>query len=683
MAMQEIQPYSRRISFMVSLRMSPAARLKNIIGDAKLLSQANRTAAVDAEVRERVAKRRQNLSILWRYSQQESQRKMISSSRKHKLHFRALCRFVILLIRTCRSCRELLTCSVNREQWHGLFDNIAADEDLPKARRTRPFVTLGINDQREIVKLTFDRADYSKDKSYEHHTALLEATLESLRKMPIARSDDDVNLILLCLKGISYDFSTYPLEIQKAICKHGIYDRYLHNRILIRHGKPAHGMYVMLRGHVVEKCRGENTTVREIKSGEVFGSSTLFFKCEFSANMACKSYVTWEKMRHIKTSFLGTYRKSTVVAKTTCELFFLHKFDYKRIFDMSPDSHDSQTLAVCRRHIVFHHFPMQYLINNPGVWSTWRYKHGRLIVEDSNDTEWIYVIKSGEARVIKRLTPGTVDVKARRKKIRAILERESPHQRAKKLLDFISERDYTKSVYRRDIYHPGLRQFSAPCGGCRKSRTTTVHRSLPTSPTCADHSLRMSTEVGNSPSERDTEQQQASESFETFSSMTKLPYITTRKGSSEEIDGSEFRQGLHKAASRTPCAKAVTSGSGSLSPQHKQTKTTEVSPYSILPPFVLVETLHPGDVFGFRSCLDPEDRGPSASLVSGECEVIKIDKKFFMKHADDAVFGLIRLKAKPFPTQDELVDRLDANVQWEQYKDNVINDFVKHLHLRR
>lgn len=58
----------------------------------------------------------------------------------------------------------------------------------------------------------------------------------------------------------------------------------------------------------------------------------------------------------------------------------------------------------------------------------------------------LYRIFQGEARVIKRLTPGTVDVKARRKKIRAILDRESPHQRTKKLLDFISERDYSKWI---------------------------------------------------------------------------------------------------------------------------------------------------------------------------------------------------------------------------------------------
>lgn len=140
-------------------------------------------------------------------------------------------------------------------------------------------------------------------------------------------------------------------------------------------------------------------------------------------------------------------------------------------------------------------------------------------------------------------------------------------------------------MYRRDVYHPGLRQFSAPCGGCRKARTTTaVHRSLPTSPTWKDLGLRMFTEEENFAS---TEPSQSSETIETFTSTNRLPYITTPKGSSGEIN----------ASCRTPCVKAVTINSGTSSPRRKQTKTTEVSPYSILPPFVLVETLHPGDAF--------------------------------------------------------------------------------------
>ena len=32
--------------------------------------------------------------------------------------------------------------------------------------------------------------------------------------------------------------------------------------------------------------------------------------------------------------------------------------------------------------------------------------------------------------------------------------------------------------------------------------------------------------------------------------------------------------------------------------------------------------------------------------VSGDCELLQINKKFFMKHCDDAIYSLIRLKVK-------------------------------------
>lgn len=96
-----------------------------------------------------------------------------------------------------------------------------------------------------------------------------------------------------------------------------------------------------------------------------------------------------------------------------------------------------------------------------------------------------------------------------------------------------------------------------------------------------------------------------------------------------------------------------------------------------LPAFVQVETLHPGQVFGLRACLDEEERGPSVSLVSGECEVLQINKKFFMRHCDDAIYSLIRLKNKPFPSEEDLIDRLDINMQWEEYKQHTLNTFLQ------
>lgn len=32
---------------------------------------------------------------------------------------------------------------------------------------------------------------------------------------------------------------------------------------------------------------------------------------------------------------------------------------------------------------------------------------------------------------------------------------------------------------------------------------------------------------------------------------------------------------------------------------------------------------------------------------------------------------------KPFPTEEDLIDRLDINMQWDEYKQQTLNNFLK------
>lgn len=50
----------------------------------------------------------------------------------------------------------------------------------------------------------------------------------------------------------------------------------------------------------------------------------------------------------------------------------------------------------------------------------------------------------GEARVIARLQPDTIDVKARRQQIQKTIEQDSPFYKKKKILNFVSDRAHGK-----------------------------------------------------------------------------------------------------------------------------------------------------------------------------------------------------------------------------------------------
>lgn len=404
---------------------------------------------------------------------------------------------------------------------------------------------------------------------------------------------------------------------------------------------------------VVEKPEGRKQP-EEIEAGQKFGEEDLI---------------------------CGSSRRATVLSKDEVEILYLHRFDYRIIFNMSADSYDPKNLEICKNDAVFQHFPMQKLLDNPGTWSALKYKYGRLIVKDSNDIEWIYVIKSGEARVLKHLEPGRVDVKARRKKIQQQMEEQSTYHKKKKILDFIADGNGRKSCYAPSNYRPSSLQRST----------------IPTDPSSPHrncHSDHMADLRIRSQSAVPTRNRMSNTTLARKQSRPMTTGLTKRLSDDDvvarDVEDKENKDvnivvtltddddDLCLSTDRSDQGAVADSDRESSYNRNSRRKGKKEEEGMALPPFVQVETLHPGHTFGLRSCLEHDERGPSVSLVSGDCEVLAINKKFFMKHCDDALISLIRLKAKPFPSQTELVDRLDANMQWEEFKQETLKDFLRH-----
>ncbi|XP_060589310.1 uncharacterized protein LOC132744572 isoform X2 [Ruditapes philippinarum] len=561
--------------------------------------------------------------------------------------FRRVARAVKLLIQVCHVCKSLLEDSVSQEAWFALVDNIAAAAALTSDKKKgRAFVTYVPNENRELEQLCFDVAEYMRHKKAEDY--LTDEIRGIMRQRPGTRTDDQIVEVVRCMKNISKAFNEYPLAIQKQICQRAFYDQYRRNRVILRRGLAPDGIYFLLSGELVEKPEGRKQP-EEIEAGQKFGEEDLI---------------------------CGSSRRATVLSKDEVEILYLHRFDYRKIFNMSEDNYDPKNLEICKNDAVFQHFPMQKLLDNPGTWSALKYKYGRLIVKDSNDIEWIYVIKSGEARVLKHLEPGRVDVKARRKKIQQQMEEQSTYHKKKKILDFIADGNGRKSCYAPSNYTPSslrrstLSDPSSPHRNCHDDHHADLRiRSLsavpPRQKTFTSHGRRPSRPVTvNAP--RHVEEESGTKDVEDKENKDVNIVVTINDEDEEQLSTDRSEQDIGLDSDR----------SYSKASRWKGKKIEEEG--MALPPFVQVETLHPGHTFGLRSCLEHDERGPSVSLVSGDCEVLAINKKFFMKHCDDALISLIRLKAKPFPSQTELVDRLDANMQWEEFKQETLKDFLRH-----
>ncbi|XP_052793115.1 uncharacterized protein LOC128227315 isoform X2 [Mya arenaria] len=568
------------------------------------------------------------------------------------VRFRRVARAVKLLIQVCHVCKGLLADSVSQEAWFALVDNIAAANALTNDKKKgRAFVTFVPNENQELEQLSFDVTEYMRHKKAEDY--LTDEIRKIMKQRPGTRTEDQLVEVVRCMKNISKAFNEYPLSIQKEICQKAFYDQYGRNRVILRRGLAPDGIYFLLSGELVEKPEGRKQT-EEIESGQKFGEEDLI---------------------------CGSSRRATVLSKDDVEILYLHRFDYRVIFNMSSDNCDPKNLDICKNDAVFQHFPMQKLLDNPGTWSALKYKYGRLIVKDSNDIEWIYVIKSGEARVLKHLEPGRVDVKARRKKIQQQMEEQSSYHKKKKILDFVAD-GTGKSCYAPRNYHPStIRRATIP------TAAAPAHRNCHSDHTGIDYRLRsqsafpgqrVSVSIGGSGPPTRPMTTQPSVRHESLDEDVGDKPEATEDTSIEVIVTHNIEvvvEDEHEGSSTTK-TKSNASESGGLR-RSKQAVGLPVEEGMALPPFVQIETLHPGHTFGLRSCLEHDERGPSVSLVSGDCEVLAINKKFFMKHCDDALFSLIRLKAKAFPTQTELVDRLDANMQWEEFKQETLKYFLQ------
>ncbi|XP_035826332.1 uncharacterized protein LOC101847433 [Aplysia californica] len=737
-------------------RLTWKERFKSLVGDALQLTQQNRRASQDFTMGllEKKTRRKSVMKSVLTKKIPKLSDLVKTSDEKPYYRFRRMARVVLMLIQVCNVCKDLMLTGVKKEPWFALLDNLVATTNIKQKRKgPRAFVTFVPNEKRELVQLTFDVTEYKRDHRTEF--ILTDEVRDILTLLPACRPPEHIPKIIRCMKGLFEEFNNYPLSVQKQICQTAFYDRYRHNRVIVKKGQNPDGIYFVLSGTLIEK-HDLGRQPKEIRTGSLFGENDLI---------------------------CGSMRRHTVLTRTDTELLFLHRQDYRVIFNMSEDSNDPKNLDICKQHVVFQHFPMNRLVDNPGTWSVLKYKYGRLIAKDNNEVDWIYVIKSGEARVFKYLEPGNIDVQARRKKVQAMINSQSTFFKKKKILNFVEDRDYIKTSYSPRRYQPSSRSImSAPAGASRdpglaglsnrrdvftcipgmrtsrlgrdslvsagtgqaatrrsESKRSSIASRKPDSESddnvddksnrkdsmrlpklqlsqCDDDETTTKNEAGageENHNEGKNEKQTGSTSVARRKSVMVCETVedighlssrdagggrVSRRGSAVVASGVEGRtkQPSHGASEVQHDEGRRSSGqtkgrarSGSFlktphsatarsltSLKNSQSQVVQVGNHT-LPAFVQVETLHPGQAFGLRACLDPEERGPSVSLVSGECEILQINKKFFMKHCDDAIYSLIRLKAKPFPSQEDLIDRLDVNMQWEEYKQQTLKDFLQ------
>ncbi|KAK2146643.1 hypothetical protein LSH36_592g01009 [Paralvinella palmiformis] len=535
------------------------------------------------------------------------------------IRFRRIARAVALMTKVCKICKRIVYESVSSEDWFKMIGKFVEGDDkffeASPTNKPRPFITfITDEDKGEMIQLVFDKSEFSR----ENRSDLIVITLASANK------------------------------------------RHARNiEVRTRTENPV------TAARVIQKA-DDKKKLKELKPGDRFGERDLI---------------------------CGSTRTATIVTKTTVEVLSVHMTDYRAIFNMADDSNNPRYLDICRNDIVFHHFPLKKLRENPGTWAVLSYKFGRLMVKDSNDMEWIYVIKSGEARIIKHLETTVNNPDDRRKRLRE-KQKHDKNFLNMQMIDFLSDKRSMTSHYKVDAYRPraltstGRRSLKSAASvmTSRSEKSSSTVRGPNGSRVMANlrpHSQPMNNFRTRKSSEKDLRGSQTARQDSPKCNVTIQLSKVVQSSPDIQIEeiqdptaANEDEIEAFKEQSPEGATFIQTGIPGGSSGAQKRTPRKGAGQSLRIPPFVNLESLHAGQVFGFRSCLDEEERGPSVSLVSGGCEVLQINKKFFLTHADEAILGLIKVKYKAFPTEEEMLDRLDASLQWQEYKHNTVLEFL-------
>ncbi|XP_033746454.1 uncharacterized protein LOC117331715 isoform X2 [Pecten maximus] len=545
-----------------------------------------------------------------------------------------------------------------------------------------PFIKgLHFHDYDAPPDLLFDRSIFKANKSMR----IPEETKKILCKISRDRTEREVYVAQIALRNIKA-IADYPQNMQMKIAQVGQYERYEAKRIVLRQGHPASSYYFVLSGEAVVMVMDESRTYARpafhINKGGDFGELSII---------------------------QGTKRNATIICKEPCEFLSIGKRDYKRIF-MSGGTKslgDPDQEKFLRSLSFLDGWPIEKLKESPDKTKFLYFKRGDVLAQDSNYYDWIIVVKSGSVQILKKLkkvvpfewkkkAKVVTYVSAKEKRDnqekrnvsrRILAELKIPLRNVDEEDDFVEEypgkprpfqhppspdnKNTNNQVKEDDVTLPAIHHSQNKENKPRNSFPKIESQILPRL------SEKEAAEVNNADENDDEDYDEEAEDeldeLPTDISMERMNHIQN------DDSRGKRRQSLFEKEKELMGFK-----------EHKRTiqedlaKTKDMDDLTeadLRPEFVEVQTLTKGHVFGLAGIiLEPQ---PSFCVVSNGADIILIDKDFYIHHTSDVLKNKMRQELCPYPTDEEMQNKLQQNVDWSAYRTETMSQTLDYLKTRR
>ncbi|KAK2168762.1 hypothetical protein LSH36_14g03078 [Paralvinella palmiformis] len=433
-------------------------------------------------------------------------------------------------------------------------------------------------------------------------------------------------------------FAEYPLHMQEKLCKVAWFQEIPPKRIIIRQGHYAENFYFILSGQALVRILEKNS-----KTGEPqLRTATIMRKGTSFGELAL--------LHHSR-------RTATVVSQDTIQLLTIGRDDFFDIFmGGNAPGEIPEHIKFCSTLEFMKDWPIEKLLENPQCCLFHFFKRGVVIVQDSNHSDWLYIIKSGSCRVIKQLK-GVVPRLEGSAKPKLRKEESNPS-----LYGLFSE-DIVPKV------DTGLRR---PHTRARTGRTPT-----PVQIARIEYQQLYSKNDGNISKlvsvAEERSQQSGNQSRPGFSESKFKCYPRVK-----EAHFRKPKSGQQSPTVRTPNTSKHNTWTLQESLDRVQDDKLLVKEGALKGPvFVQVEVLKPKDVFGLATIRFDEEADTQRTSVSNGAECIMFSKRFFMLHADERVKRMVRHHAYHYPSEPALQENLQRKVDWQLYKRKLIRDIIK------
>ncbi|CAH8507552.1 unnamed protein product [Schistosoma turkestanicum] len=178
-------------------------------------------------------------------------------------------------------------------------------------------------------------------------------------------------------------FSEFPIAMQKAIIEKAWYEKYEARRMIIRQGQPPLNFYFIISGSVVV-----SVSRKEKQTGEIYEETVAFLKAGQSFGELALIY--------------GGKRSATIICKTNVELLVMSQHEFNKIFLKNTENKEAEHITFLRTIPLIPKQVLNHLSNADGSVLLFTYfRRNVTICIDSNKSNWIYIVKTGQCRILK------------------------------------------------------------------------------------------------------------------------------------------------------------------------------------------------------------------------------------------------------------------------------------------